>query len=78
MSPGKNLPAGTQGLGCRGRSGPTMCVSAQEQVQRQVKGGIPARVWGFLSMRHLPKGTLWTPGSDGERTVGRGGICSHA
>ena len=55
-----------------------MCVSAQEQVQRQVKGGIPARVWGFLSMRHLPKGTLWTPGSDGERTVGRGGICSHA
>uniref|UniRef100_A0A8W4FI53 Ig-like domain-containing protein n=1 Tax=Sus scrofa TaxID=9823 RepID=A0A8W4FI53_PIG len=53
VSPDKNLSAGTQGMGCRGHSRPTitMCVlHAQEQVQREVKGWFPARVWGCLSM----------------------------
>uniref|UniRef100_A0A8W4FCV6 Ig-like domain-containing protein n=1 Tax=Sus scrofa TaxID=9823 RepID=A0A8W4FCV6_PIG len=53
VSPDTNLPAGAQGLGCRGRSGPTitMCVfHAQEQVQRELEGWFPARVWGCLFM----------------------------
>lgn len=48
-----NLPSGTQGLGCRGRTEPTITVCvfhAQEQVQRELEGWFPARVWGCLSM----------------------------
>ena len=48
-----NLPSGTQGLGCRGRTEPTITVCvfpAQGQVQRDLEGWFPARVWGCLSM----------------------------
>ena len=61
MSPDKNLLVGTQGAGLYGALRTHKCVfQPQEQVQREVKGWFPARVWGFLSMWQLPGDPLWT------------------